>query len=167
MILKRFFYILFLILITGNAYTQENLAFINIDKVLNDSNYGKSLLKEVKLVNEKNIKILQEKEIEISNEDKELQAKKNIYSETEFQAELIKFKNKLESYSKLKNDMVEDIEKRRDKILNNFFLEINPIIENYMSENSIDILFEQKNVYIGINNLDITDDIIEQLNKIL
>ncbi|WP_440614440.1 OmpH family outer membrane protein [Candidatus Pelagibacter sp. HIMB1748] len=167
MILKRFFYILFLILITGNAYTQENLAFINIDKVLNDSNYGKSLLKEIKLVNEKNIKILQEKEIEISNEDKELQGKKNIYSETEFQLELIKFKNKLESYAKLKNDMVEDIEKRRDKILNNFFLEINPIIENFMSENSIDILFEQKNVYIGINNLDITDDIIEQLNKIL
>ena len=165
MILKRFFYIFFLIFITNNAISQESLAYINIDKVLNNSNYGKSLLKEIKLINEKNIKILHEKEIEISNKDKELQGKKNIFSETEFQAELIKFKNNLETYTKLKNDMVKDIESRKEKILNTFFLEINPIIENYMSENSIDILFEQKNVYIGINNLDITEDIIEQLNK--
>ena len=74
-------------------------------------------------------------------------------------------KNKIKKYRNSKDLMVQDYEKKRKEILNNFFLQINPIIQNYMQENSIDILLEKKNVFIGKNNSDITDIIIEQINK--
>ena len=41
-----------------------------------------------------------------------------------------------------------------------FFNKINPYIQKYLSDNSIDILFNDKNVVIGKDNLDITSKII-------
>ena len=56
-------------------------------------------------------------------------------------------------------------ENKRNKEINEFFLKINPIIQNYMNENSIDILLERKNVFIGKNDSDITNIIIKQINN--
>ena len=42
---------------------------------------------------------------------------------------------------------------------------INPIIQNYMDTNSIDILLERKNVFIGKNKSDITDIIINEIDN--
>ena len=55
--------------------------------------------------------------------------------------------------------------KKKNKILNDYFDKINPIIQEYMNENSINILLETKNVFIGKNNLDITLDIINKIDK--
>ena len=42
---------------------------------------------------------------------------------------------------------------------------MNPIIENYMNQNTIDILLDRKNVYIGNVGSDITKKIIDEVNK--
>ena len=60
--------------------------------------------------------------------------------------------------------MVLDFEKKKNENMNNLFLTFNPIIQDYMKKNSIDILLESKNVFIGKNNLDITNDIIKEVN---
>ena len=45
-----------------------------------------------------------------------------------------------------------------------FFNKVDPIIQNYLNDNSIDILFNNKNIVIGKDNLDITDKIIKLVN---
>ena len=55
--------------------------------------------------------------------------------------------------------------KTKKKKLNLFFKEVNPIIQNFMDKNSIDILLDRKNVFIGKKNSDITNQIIQELNK--
>ena len=57
------------------------------------------------------------------------------------------------------------MKKKKKDYLNDFFSKISPIIQNYMDQNSIDILLERKNVFIGKSNSDITDIIIENINK--
>ncbi len=42
---------------------------------------------------------------------------------------------------------------------------INPIIKNYMDQNSIDMIIDKKNIYIAKKNFDITNDILELVNK--
>ena len=61
--------------------------------------------------------------------------------------------------------MVDKIEQEKKIILKKFFKEINPIIQNYMEKNSINILLERKNVFIGKNNSDITITIINEINN--
>ena len=41
----------------------------------------------------------------------------------------------------------------------------NPLIESIMNKNSIDILIEKKNVFIAKSNTDITNIVIEDINK--
>ena len=49
--------------------------------------------------------------------------------------------------------------------LENLFKLINPIIQNFMENNSINILIERKNVFLGKVNSDITSDLINLINK--
>ena len=57
------------------------------------------------------------------------------------------------------------MENMRKDSLNSFFSKINPIIQDYLDENSISLLFEQKNVFIGKNSLDITEEIVNKIDK--
>ena len=41
----------------------------------------------------------------------------------------------------------------------------NPFIESIMENNSIDILIEKKNIFIAKSNTDITNLVIEDINK--
>ena len=61
--------------------------------------------------------------------------------------------------------MVKNFENKKNANLNSFFKNINPIIQNYMDKNSIDILLERKNVFIGKTDSDITDIMIKEINK--
>ena len=42
---------------------------------------------------------------------------------------------------------------------------LNPILEKYMKENKIRLVLDKKNIVIGDSSLDLTDKIIELLNK--
>ena len=61
--------------------------------------------------------------------------------------------------------MVKKLELKRKKNINIFLTETSPIIQNYMEENSIDILLDRKNVFMGKKNSDITEIIIKEIDK--
>ena len=42
---------------------------------------------------------------------------------------------------------------------------INPILEKYMEENSIEVLLKKESIYLSKNNYDITKQIIDLVNK--
>ena len=46
----------------------------------------------------------------------------------------------------------------------NFLNKIQPILNNYMKENSLNILLDKKNIFIGKSELDITEKIINIIN---
>ena len=60
---------------------------------------------------------------------------------------------------------MKDFEQNKNKKLNFFFKKVNPIIQKFMDKNSIDILLDRKNIFIGKKNSDITNQIIQELNK--
>ena len=61
--------------------------------------------------------------------------------------------------------MVNELEIKKNNELNNFFDKVNPMIQNYMDNNSVEILIERKNIFIGKKNSDITTIIIDIINK--
>ena len=42
---------------------------------------------------------------------------------------------------------------------------INPILEKYMEENSIEVLLKKESIYLSKNNYDITKQILDLVNK--
>ena len=166
----KLFKIFFLInIITLNfctlVHSQDNLAFINLDELIEETNYGKKILNEIKSLNNENIKELKKMENELQFDENELNKKKNILSKNDFEKELIKLEEKISKFRKLKSDMTKTFEDYKNKNLNVFFAKINPIIQDYMDEKSIDILLRQENIFIGKNSADITETIIKKINN--
>ncbi len=166
--IKIFFLIIFFLIINLNYANSENkVAFIDLDRVLQKSNAGKTILEEIKNINDLNVKELRNKETELRKIENEIKIKQNILSKEEFDSEVKKFNEKVINYKKIKDNMVKNIEKQKNDKLNNFFSKINPIIQTHMESNSIDILLDRKNVFVGKNKSDITDVIIKKINQTL
>ena len=143
----------------------EKIAFIDLDFVLEKSNLGKSILNEIDELNNNNINELEKIKKELKKNEDEIIAKQNILSNEESQKEINLFKKKIRDFRNLEKEMNLNFKKKRNDILKSFFDQINPIIQNYMDKNSINILLDRKNVFIGKNNSDITNIIIDEINK--
>ena len=66
---------------------------------------------------------------------------------------------------KKKNEMVNNFKNSKNNELQNLFKTINPIIQNYMKENSVDILLNNKNIFIGSKKLDLTQKLITVIDE--
>jgi len=163
--IKSVIILFFLIISTTFANSNDKVSFIDIDFILKNSNLGESILNEIENLNNKNIDELQNKEKELKKIEEEIKSKKNILSEQEFKKEVDLLKEKIKKYRIYKDKLVKDFEQNKNKKLNLFFKEVNPIIQKFMDKNSIDILLDRKNVFMGKKNSDITNQIIQELNK--
>ena len=163
----KFCFYFFLIIFTNINFSSadSNVYFINIDLVIKNTNIGKKTLKMIKSINDKNIEELKTKEISLKKLDDDINSRKNVLSNEEFDKELVNFKKKVESYKNLKDKLVIDYENERNKNLNDLFKQINPIIQDYMNKNSINVLLDNKYVFMGKNNFDITNNIIDEINN--
>ena len=54
-----------------------------------------------------------------------------------------------------------DLNQKRSLMTNSFLKQIKPIIADYSTKNSISIIIEKKNIFMGKNDLDITDQVLK------
>ena len=155
----------YLLLFSTFTYSSSEIAYIDLDVVLKETELGKSILVNLNKVNDKNVKDLKDKEEEIKSLENEIKSKKNILSEEKFNKELINLREKIKTFRNEKDKMVSEFSKIKNDKVNDFFKRINPIIQDYMNKNSITILLERKNIFIGKMTSEITDDIILLINK--
>ena len=156
---------LFFLFSLSSKVSANNIAYIDIDLVLQNSSFGKKIFK--KLEEEKKIKLneIKKRENDIKNKDSSINTKKNILSKKELETELISLSNDIENFNIYKKKIYDQYEETKNQEILNFFKEIEPHIQEYLGKNSIDILFNNKNIIIGKDNLDITEKIIKIIDK--
>jgi len=164
---KKIFFISFLIYFFNILPLQsdDKVTFLNLDAVLNNSKIGKTIvqqLSELKENNSKNFNIEREK---IKKKEEDLIAKQNILSKEEFNSKLSDLKKEIDIFNKEKNIKIIDYEKLKKKELDKFIKRITPLIENYTVDNSISLVVNQKNIFIGNKKYDITRDIIDLVDN--
>ena len=164
--LKNFLiFLIFFFFSTTIVNSSEKIVYINIDYVLNNSNLGKLIYKELEIINNKNIKNLTEKENIIKQKKDKINKTKNITTKEKLDEQISIFNKEVEKYKSEKNKLLNEFKLLKEKKLDSFLKEVNPIIQEYMRQNKIDIVLEKKQIFIGNNNKDISKDIIELINK--
>lgn len=144
---------------------QQALKYVNIDILIKETQIGKKILNKINNLDKQNIEKLKKFEKQIQQKQNELELKKNIISENEYEKELNNIKIEFSNYKNNKNNMVKEMNDIKNNELNLFFDRINPVIQNYMSENSIDMIFNNKSIFIGNKNSDITNILIQKINN--
>ena len=163
---KKFFFIIFILLLSANNLKAEDkVAYLDIDFILTNTLAGKMLLKNLK--EEEAIKVNKFKadDEKFKNDEKKILAKKKLVSNDDIKKEMKALQIKFQEYRKIKNKEIENLKKKRNTNIINFLNSINPIIEKYMSDNSIYMLMDKKNVFIANNNYDITKKLIELIDN--
>ena len=161
----KYLLIIFFIFFFTNSYANNKVVFVDIDFLINNSTIGKKIIKKLENEDKKNIEILKKRETSLKNVEQEIKKKKNIISNEEFQKEINLLKTKISQFNSEKNLMVKNFKNLKNNELNNVLNEFNKIIQKYMTENSIDIVFDKKNIYIGKGSIDITLIILENIEK--
>ncbi len=158
-----FVIILFSTQIKTNA--EQKVVFADIDLIIKNTNIGKLTLDKINKINASNIETLKSFENEIKAEEEKINKKKNLISSEEYQKEINLLKTKLNNFTAKKNEMVNNFKNMKNKELDNLFKIINPVIQNYMKENSVEILLNSKNIFMGRKEIDLTTKLIEEINN--
>jgi len=165
-IFKNIFFILFLLTIsTSLLKAQEKVSFIDIDYILASTLAGKSLLNKLKEGEELKINVLKSKDEDFKQKESKILAKKNLISKEEMNKELKSLQIEFNEYREEKIKQIDELKAKRNRNIVNFFELLNPIIEKYMSDNSIYMLIDKKNVFIANKDYDITNNLIELINN--
>ena len=70
-------------------------------------------------------------------------------------------------YSNEKNIMVKNLSQFKKVELDKVFKKIGPIVSKYMEKNSITMVFDTKNMFMGNSKSDITEEILKEINNSL
>jgi len=163
---KNFFLIIIFFSLTINSLkADEKVFFIDIDQVLSNTVAGKELLNKLKKEEEIMINKFKSNDDNFKNEEKKILAKKNLITENELTNEIKILQEKFQKYRTEKIKEIDGLKVKRNRNIVNFLSLINPIIEKYMSDNSIYMLIDKKNVFIANKDYDITKNLIELIDN--
>lgn len=163
--ITKFLLILFILSITVSSANTKETAFVDIDYIIANSNIGKKVLEKIDKLDKKNIENLQKKNKSLNELEISIKNKQNVVSEEAFNKEVISFREKVQEFKNEKNQIVKNFNDYKKKELENIFKKIGPIINNYMEENSISVLFDSKNIFMGSKKSNLTEDILNRINK--
>ena len=165
-IFKKLTLVIFFLLVSNNLlFASQNVKFADIDLIVQNSEIGKKTLSKIEKLNKSNIEKLTNFQKQLKDKENEIKIKKNIVSEEEFKKEVENLKNQLAEFNKKKDLMVKEFSDLKKDELEALFAKINPIIQNYMKENSIEILMNSKNIFIGNIKSDLTQVLINEINS--
>ena len=157
--------ILLLILISVPGYSSEKVVYLDLEKIMQQSTAGKSIIEQLKKKRESSISKFKKKEKEISDKEKKLISQKNVLSKEEFESKIIELRKDISNYQKDRNKTSNEIAKSRVSASTKLINKLTPILEDYSKKNSIRIIVQKKNIVMGKKEDDITKDILELINQ--
>ena len=156
---------LLFILISVQGYSSEKVVYLDVEKIMQQSIAGKSIITQLKKKREASISKFKKKEKDIIDKEKKLIAQKNVLSKEEFETKIIELRKEISNFQKEGNRTSNEIAKSRVKASTKLINKLTPILEEYSKKNSIRIIIQKKNIVMGKKEDDITKDILELVNQ--
>ena len=139
--------------------------FVDFSKILNDSKAGKQaqsyLKKKFETENNKFLKL----EKELRKKEKDLISQKKLITKEEYKNKSETLRKEVQKFQENRSKSINSIAESRNKYKKELLKNLNPIMADYMKEKKIRLIVDKKSILLGDTNLDITDEIIEILNK--
>ena len=157
--------LLFLFIFTKVAYTTDKIAILDLDSLLEKTNYGKKIIADLNLLNEQNLKSLKKIEADIKLNQEDIKKQKNLLSEEELAKKVNKLNSDIIEFQKKKNNLVSNFNLQKKNKLDEFFKMIIPEIEKYIDEKNITLVFDKKNIFIANKKNNITDEIVRIIDE--
>ena len=164
--LKKLIIITFSFLLYFNSSISNDLkiVYVDIDKVINQSNAGKTITKQLEIINNSNLKKFKKIKEKLSEDETNIIKQKNILSKEEFDIKVKTLQKNIKNFKKDVNISRENLNKKKIEGTTQILTILNKILSEYSSKNSISLIIQKKNIVIGMTELDITTQILKIVN---
>ena len=149
----------------NNLYANQKIAYVDINFIMNNSNIGIQLLQKLEKTNKENLKTLKDKKKKILEQKNEIENTKNILSKEELRKKINTQNKSINELNKIKKDLSDKINLIKQKEMEKIIQKINPLLVNFMKQNSIEILLRKESIYLSQNANDVTKNVLELINK--
>ena len=163
--IAKIFTIIFIVFSSNKALLADTPHFLDFKLILNESDAGKKAQSFLKKKLEGGIKALKSKEIKIQEEEKKIIQQKKIIKPEEYKSKVDDLRKKVANLQKERNKLLQDVATQRSKARSELLKNLNPIIEEYMKEKNFRMVVDKKSLLLADENLDITKQILDRLNK--
>tara|TARA_B100001173_G_C15938929_1_gene526182 strand:+ start:606 stop:1130 length:525 start_codon:yes stop_codon:yes gene_type:complete len=156
-----FFYLLFL---TSNIYANE-ISFINLNKIMNDSIVGQYINNKIKIEKNKILEEFKNTEKTLKDNENKILSQKNLLKIEEYNKKVANLKNDVANYNSQRKKILSQFKIKQNKVSQEVISQINIILTEYMKDKSISLIIRKKDIIVAKTELDITDEIIVLLDK--
>ena len=133
--------------------------------VLNESKAGKGAQDFLKKSFDDNQKKFSDLEKSLKKEENDLLEKKTILSKEEYTKKSDSLRKKVIDYQSQRRTSIDKLATQRAEARKILMEQIKPIVDAYINENEISLVIDKKNMIGGLNKYDITNLIVDKLNK--
>ena len=146
---------------TGKAFAIEKVAYVDLGKIFSEygktKNYDKTLTdKETVYNNERDKKV---------NDLKQFQDKLGMLSDKEKEGKKTELENKVKDFQEFDRQKQTDLRKEQDEKMKEILKDIEEAVKQYSQQQGYTMVFNDRVLVYQDKGLDITDKIIEILNK--
>ena len=165
--MKKFTLLLFIIFlsISSNSIASNIIAYIDMDRILNNSNVGKKAVSDLENNHKKKIQNFKNVEETLKKKERDIISQKNILSNEEYEKKINNLRIEVRNYRNDRQQSLDMLTKKRIEISQKFLKKINPLIADYAKEKSISLIIQKKNIVMGKTELDITSEIMDLIDQ--
>ena len=163
--MKKINLIFFFLILTNFSYAEDKVVYLDVNFLLSESEVGKYVNSNLKKISDDNNKLFKNFEIELKSDEEKILAQQNILKKEDYEKKISELKNKFKSYQDKKNIKNKELNLLRNNAGNIILKNINEIMTEYSKNNSISLVIQKQSIIIGKTELDVTNDILELLNK--
>ena len=163
--LVKFFVVTFFLLVCTYSFAEQKIVVLDMKYVLNFSKSGKGAQDFLKKSFTDKQKKFADIEQNLKNEEIDLLEKKTILSKEEYSKKADELRKKVIDYQSQRRASLDKIATQRAQSRETLLKTIDPILNTYMKENNISLVIDKKDMLGGKPEYDITQIIVEKLNK--
>jgi len=161
----KIFVIIYLIFGFTSSFAENKTVYIDMNKILNKSKVGTFVESELTSLHENKLKSFKKTEENLKKKEIDLISKRNILARDEFDTKVKLLNEDAQKYQEERRTWFDEIAVKRNAAREEVLKSLDPIISDYFEQNQISIILYKRNIAIADNELDITDAIIDELNK--
>ena len=163
--LVKFIVVTFFLINCTYSFAEQKIVILDLKYALNQSKAGKAAQDFLKQSFNNTVKKYTDMEKDLKKEETDLLANKNVLQEDDFKKKINELRKKVISFQSEKRADLDKIATQRAKAKDTLIKKIDPILNKYIKENNISLVVDKSNTLGGNPENDITEIIVDQLNK--
>ena len=161
----KIFVITYLIFGITNSFAENKVVYIDMNRILNESKVGIFVEKELTKIHNAKLDNFKKTEEKLKKQEIDLISKRNIMAREEFDKKVRLLNEEAQKYQNERRKWFDGITVKRNNARAEVLKSLDPILTEHFEQNQISIMLYKRNIAIGSSELDITDTIIDELNK--